>query len=290
VAGGRRIDERKADTADRADGKVFWMVNRGEEPGDVPRRVTPWLASVGAYWAAVVLAACIAGSPSVAPTVPPQSAHPSPTATDFRLDVMPAMSIGRTIGGQRVTFLVTVTGDRGDGPVGLTVVADDAAISIEPQPLPPGVVGEVSVTPDPVVTEADLAVTITASRAGIERQERRTLHVTPGEDTLLAEATTHLSQFTGWLMDEQPQLGIGPGTVWEGTPGSWVLVVNHYLFFSEDWEIGLAWHVMIPPDDWSMIYLRHRWTEAHPSLAFEIPSVAGAMEPREIDPPDDVWR
>lgn len=290
MAAGRRIDEREADAGDRVEGNVFRMVNRDAELGDLPRRGMPWLASLGLQGAAVVLAACTAGSPSVAPTVPAQSVQPSPTATDFRLDVVPAMSIGRTIGGQRVTFLVTVSGDRGEGPVGLSVVADDATISIEPQPLPAGVVGEVSVTPAPVVTEADLAVTITASRAGIERQERRTLHVTPGEDTLRAEAATYLSPFTEWLADEEPQLGIGRRTDWEGTPGSWVLVVNHYLFFSEDWEIGLAWHVMIPPDDWSMIYLRHRWTEAHPSLAFEIPSVAGAMEPREIDPPDDVWR
>jgi hypothetical protein len=37
--------------------------------------------------------------------------------------------------------------------------------------------------------------------------------------------------------------------VWEGLPGTWVLIVEHYLFFSTDWELDLSWHVMIPPDD-----------------------------------------
>ena len=54
---------------------------------------------------------------------------------------------------------------------------------------------------------------------------------------------------------------------------SHILVVSHYLFFSEDWEMGLMWHIMIAPHDWSRIYLRPRG-EMAPTLAFEIPSVS----------------
>ena len=86
------------------------------------------------------------------------------------------------------------------------------------------------------------------------------------------------------------ELGISEGTVWQGTPGSWVLIVTHYVFISADWEVDLAWHVMTPPNDWIRIQLRHRWTETAPSVAFEIPSAAGTASPREIAPDEAVWR
>lgn len=47
---------------------------------------------------------------------------------------------------------------------------------------------------------------------------------------------------------------------------------------------------MIAPDDWARIYLRQRWTETTPSAAFEISSVSAGGDPREIAPPDAVWR
>jgi hypothetical protein len=47
---------------------------------------------------------------------------------------------------------------------------------------------------------------------------------------------------------------------------------------------------MSPPDDWARIYLRRRWSEVHPSRAFEISSVSSGAEPREIAPPEAVWR
>jgi hypothetical protein len=204
--------------------------------------------------------------------------------------VLPTSSVGRTIGGQRVVFLLTVGGSASDGPVEVQASAAGASITIEPQRLPPGVVGEVRVVPASVAADRDLEVTFTARRGTLEETEKRILAMAPGEDSLLPEATLRLDPFLAWLADSRPELGIGPDTAWETTPGSWVLVVNHYLFFSTDWEVGLDWHVMIAPDDWARISLRHRWTETRPSLAFEIPSVSGDLEPREIAPPEAVWR
>lgn len=219
----------------------------------------------------------------------PASASAS-ASTDFTLAIVPEASVGMTIGGQRVVFLVTASGSEVDGAVELEAAAAGATITIEPQPLPPGVVGEVSVVPAAVDTDTTLEVLITARRGSIERIETRTLTMFPGEDGLAAEATEHLDTFVAWLAVSRPELGIDDATTWESTPGSWVLVVSHYLFFSADWEVDLAWHVMIAPDDWSRIQLRHRWTEMRPSLAFEISSVSGGTEPHEITPEEAVWR
>ena len=229
----------------------------------------------------MVAAACMASSES------PPASHGS---SQFDLDAVPVTSTGRTIGGQRVVFLVTVSGSEADRPVTVAADAAGATISVDPQPLPPGVVGEASIVPAPVAEEEQQVVTVTASRDAIERRTERVLSMAPGEDSIGPEAAILLERFTEWLAAERPELGIKPDTAWEGTTGSWVLVVNHYLYFSEDWELGLDWHVMIAPDDWARIYLRERWTQTRPSMAFEIPSVAGELAPREIDPPASVWR
>lgn len=98
---------------------------------------------------------------------------------------------------------------------------------VEPERLAPGDVAEITVVPAAVAAEGELEVTITASRAGVERHETRTLVTAPGEDTLGAEAEAMLARFIPWLAANRPQLGITEATQWQGTPGSWVLVVNH---------------------------------------------------------------
>jgi len=129
-----------------------------------------------AIWAAalVVLAAACT-SPSETPSASQGSAQ-------FDLDVVPVTSTGRTIGGQRVVFLVTATGSDADGPVTLAAHAAGATISVGPQPLPPGVVGEVSILPASVAAEEQLVVTCTASRGAIERRTERVLTLAQGED------------------------------------------------------------------------------------------------------------
>jgi hypothetical protein len=259
------------------------------KPADRVRSDLPSAFRLSALVAvASLLAACGGGG---SPSSMPASASPS-AAVPFNLGVVPGASVGRTVGGQKVVFLVTASGAVTDGAVEIAATAPNATVSVEPQPLPPGVVGEVTVVPQAVQTadEVPLEVTISASRGGITREERRTLTMVAGEDSLATEAKAQLAPFIAWLATERPDLGITAQTSWEGSVGSWVLIVSHYQYLSDDWELGLSWHVMVPPDDWARIYLRHRWTEAKPSLAFEISSVAGATQPHAIDPPEAVWR
>ncbi len=59
-----------------------------------------------------------------------------------------------------------------------------------------------------------------------------------------------------------------------------------YIFLSEEWEMYVTWHVMIPPYDWARIYLRHRYNQTAPTYAFEISSVQEQAEPQAIEVPD----
>jgi hypothetical protein len=251
------------------------------------RRISP---RVSLAWALLLAGMVVAGCGSG----PPASDTGQPTASaagiDFTLDVLPHTVAGRAIPGAPVVLLVTASGDPSEGNVALTAEAHGATVTVEPADLPPGTVGEVTVVPDAVSAEVTLDVTILGSRGGIEHERTTSVPVAPGEDTIGPEAAALLARFTEWLAAERPDLGVGPDTEFEGDLGGWVLVVNHYQYVSEDWELGLDWHVMIAPDDWARIYLRHRWTESVPSAAFEISSVSGGATPHEIDPPESVWR
>lgn len=231
----------------------------------------------------VALVVACAGSPTAAPSTP---------SIPFTLAIEPVAFIGMTMSGSRAVFLVTVSGSPSDGPVDIAASATGAAVTVQPQALEPGVVGEVTIVPGAVTGDVELDVAISARRGDVERDEVRTLIVTQGEveDSLRAEADAHLAPFVAWLGTEHPELGITDATAWEGMRGSWVLIVEHYLYFSDEWELDLEWHVMVPPSDWSRISLRKRWTEARPSFAYEIESVAGGDAPREIAPPEAVWR
>ena len=94
-------------------------------------------------------------------------------------------------------------------------------------------------------------------------------------------------KFIPWLAINHPELSITNETEWiETIVNPRIIVVMHYIFLSEDWEIYVTWHVTIPPHDWTRIYLRHRFTESCPTHAFEIPSVKGQEKPQAIEVPD----
>lgn len=230
--------------------------------------------------------ACGGSSPSASQATPSPSA-PSPA---FELAVLPELFVGRSVAGTRVILLVTVSGSATDGPVDLTATGTGAAITVEPARLTPGVVGEVTVVPDPVADLANLDIVVVGTRGEVRREVTRTLEVVAAAEFPREPADAHLARFTSWLAANRPALGITPETAWAWSPGSWVLIVHHHAYLSADWELELSWHEMIPPSDWVRINLRHRWTETAPSLAFEITSAQAGGDPIEIEPESAVWR
>ncbi|HET8786429.1 MAG TPA: hypothetical protein VFM38_12395 [Candidatus Limnocylindrales bacterium] len=248
-------------------------------------RIASMLVSVAC---ATTLAGACSSGPSGSTTPGPSASAPT---TEFKLSVVPEQPVGLTLPGEKFVFLASVSGSPADGPVTLSATAEGATVSVEPAAVAPGVVAEVTVIPNAVAqAETPVAVAFRAERAGVVATHARTITVQPGTDELQPEADLHLAPFLTWLAANRPELGITEDTTWEAVPGSWVLIVSHYLYFSDEWELDLDWHVMIAPDDWSRICLRKRWEETAPSLAFEISSVSGKTPVHEIAPPEAVWR
>lgn len=97
--------------------------------------------------------------------------------------------------------------------------------------------------------------------------------------------------FVAFLALNCPSLQIDENTNWQGFwSGIQIIIVQHYLFKSNNWEMELSWHAMIPPYDWVKIYLRKR-CEVAPSLAFTIDSWSNASHVIvEIEPPNQIYR
>jgi hypothetical protein len=102
-----------------------------------------------------------------------------------------------------------------------------------------------------------------------------------------------LARFTPWLEENYPDLNINKDTEWTSTlvyPTTQD-VIKYFLFFSEDWEVGIRWNTAEGGEDWVRIYLRYRTAELTPSKGFEISSAADENEePHTINPPKAVWR
>ena len=201
----------------------------------------------------------------------------------FTLQVAPEFVQG-AIPGARTGLVVTITNESAtDEPVAISATASGAQVTVQPTVIRNGEVAEVTVVVDPVVDETPLDIVVTGTRGGQELSVTRSTSVLPWEDDRGTYAATLLDVFTDWLAENRSDLAITPATEFTGSfvaPG--LLVVSHYLFVSDEWEVGLSWHVMLAPDDWAEVYLRPRATFA-PTLAFRLQSQAAALDEDLID-------
>jgi hypothetical protein len=237
--------------------------------------------------------------------LPPASGEPDDGEPDensaFHINVIPETPVQTngdsvfkySIAGQHFVFLVTITeeGQECELPVRVSAKAPGAEVVIYHEDVFEGEVAEVVVIPTPASVGQIIEVTITGTRGSVTDQKVASFEVAEGEDDRQEYATELLDKFVSWLATNHPELGITEDTAWNGTMVSPVwLVVSHYLFFSEEWELHIEWHIMIPPYDWARIDLRHRFDEIAPSYAFEISSVNATSEPVAIEVPETVWR
>jgi hypothetical protein len=223
---------------------------------------------------------------------------PSTNSAPFSMEVIPRPTIPKSIeenilsiAGQRVVFLVAVTNTgAGSGygkAVDISATVAGAEVSVQPEAITVGEVAEVTLIPDQTSVNKTLTLNIRGQRNELQQTETISVEVIEGEDDLYAYAVEMRDRFIPWLATNQAEFGITAETQWTGTiVNPRILVVMHYIFYSEDWEIYVTWHVTIAPYDWTRIYLRNRFTDISPSYAFEISSVQGQEEPHSIEVPE----
>jgi len=198
-----------------------------------------------------------------------------------------------TIPNQMCIFLVTIEENQtsqGSKAVTISATAQDCQVTVFPQTITPGQVAEVTIVPTEADVGKNVSVTIQGEKDGLKKIKTVTFEVMAEEDreeTLGPEAASIRNNFTQWLLTHHPELGITNETAWTGTVvNPRVLVVMHYMFLSENWEMYVTWHVMIPPYDWARIYMRQRYNQTAPTYAFEISSIQEQAQPQAIEVPD----
>jgi hypothetical protein len=194
----------------------------------------------------------------------------------FSMEIVPD-EMREAVIGQMCVFLVSVENGVGSVKLSSTLTPAPRFLNgtpvVEPSEISSDQVAEITVYP---LTFGNVTLAVQGERFGFKQAETITftaleLVVVDGDlDDLAEEIQT---KFISWLAENHPEFGITEETEWTGTvvkPD--VLVVMHYLFFSDEWEMGLTWHVTIEPHNWSRIYLRQRYVETTPSHAFQLSS------------------
>lgn len=249
---------------------------------------------------ALIVAACGTGGEGewTTTTTAPASTtatRPTPTTSPSEVDIAVSPEfVQGAIPDAEVVLLVSQS-DETAGVAMVTASVDGGTVGVRPAEISGAEVAEVTVVPGATTTETELDVIIEVTTDDVTHTVTKTFTVLPWEDDRAEQAAEILGLFTSWLADDRPELGVTLETEFEGTLlAPQLLVVSHYGFFNDQWEIGLAWHVMIPPDDFAEIYLRSR-SEFQPSLAFRIDSWQTALDTgdykvSEVAPPFEVVR
>ncbi len=219
----------------------------------------------------------------------------SPPAPTFEIQLTPA-AVTDLAQNAVCHFLLSMT-ELGTGPSAGPVAIDVTATGgmvLVPSELEAGRVPEVILMPTGVTVDTTVTLTIEGRRGTETHSATSTAIITqPVEspDDRLATGTTMRDRFIPWLESDHPELGINADTEWTAVPlRPHILEVSYYLFLSDEWELAVWWHVMIPPYNWARMYLRHRDTESVPSFGAEISSVSAHDEPHTMTPPEEIWR
>jgi hypothetical protein len=83
----------------------------------------------------------------------------------------------------------------------------------------------------------------------------------------LPDAIIKRDELIDWFETEHPEYGIfSDKESFAYVTYPEILIVEHWTFLYKEWEMRICYHVMIPPYDWSKIWLRGRG-EIHPEFA-----------------------
>jgi hypothetical protein len=212
----------------------------------------------------------------------------------FELRVTPASVVNLAQSAGLSLVSIDDAGGPSSLPAELTVAASAGIAIASSTTVAENEVVEIRLYGDGIPVGTVVTVTVDARRG--EETHSATTEATITEpvtmpDDRLETGIEMRNLFLPWLIAEHPELGIAADTAWTATAlRPHILEVSFYMFQSAEWELVVWWHVMIPPYDWTRMYLRHRFTETAPSFGAEISSRAGGDAPHAMLPPEEVWR
>ena len=117
---------------------------------------------------------------------------------------------------------------------------------------------DIIIAPNEAISLEKYSIKLTASHGGVEKSKE--FHVGIMDWTgNINDAIIKLNEFKTWISENYPDyagLFDNARLIWSTYPQT--LIVEHYTFLTDDYEVRICYHVMVPPSDWSMLSIRKR--------------------------------
>lgn len=118
---------------------------------------------------------------------------------------------------------------------------------------------EITIQPDSDAVIKKYSIEVIATHSGVEKKISLEVELFNWETSSFDTAYEKLLGFKNWLESINPNYSHifkNPELYYSTYPE--ILIVEHLTFISDDYEVRLSYHVMIPPYDWSKICIRKR--------------------------------
>jgi hypothetical protein len=120
-------------------------------------------------------------------------------------------------------------------------------------------IAELTIRPAAGVEHRMYAVEVVASQGAAVQSVPLQVEVFSWGSGSLPEMLPRRDAMIAWLESAHPELGPISGADWYPyMTYPEILIVEHWTFLSPEWELRMAYHVMMPPDDWTLVEIRRR--------------------------------
>ena len=150
---------------------------------------------------------------------------------------------------------------------------------------------EIFLYPNETHLDFDITVTLKVNNGRSIIEETAIVDVVNWSSSFSDEIIQMKNTFTNFLIENYSSFIVAENSSMEFMGNApQILIVEHYLFRSDSWELELSRHVMLVPDDWVRVYLRAR-NSIQPCWAGTITSWgSGNHTIFEINPPESIYR
>lgn len=120
-------------------------------------------------------------------------------------------------------------------------------------------VAELTILPDLSTEVKKYQVRIIAKNDTLSREITLSVDVINWPHDIDSEALIKRNLFSTWIEAHKPEyINAFAATEMLYNTYPQIIIVEHYTFLTPEWELRFCTHVMVPPDDWSMIRIRKR--------------------------------
>jgi hypothetical protein len=118
---------------------------------------------------------------------------------------------------------------------------------------------EIIINPDANISLTSYKIDVIATNGKYEHRIKLKVQIYDWYSIEDVESINKKNQFKSWCIMQNPKYATAFSNselIYETYPE--ILIVEHLTYITSEWEVRLCYHVMIPPNDWSMLRIRKR--------------------------------